>query len=66
MKQNPCEWATREAQMILHTSSAMVSVAMIEESFIEEVALELGPENEKFFLRRKWALRDTKEEEKPE
>jgi len=51
MKQNPHEQTTKGTQEIFHASSAMVLVAVIKESFIEEIALELGPENEKFFLR---------------
>lgn len=49
MKQNSHEWITEETQKILRASRAVVLVAVI---VVEEVALELGPENKKFFLRR--------------
>lgn len=38
----------KETKKIAHVSSAIVSVAVIQENFIEEVALELGPEADKF------------------
>ena len=38
-------------QKILYASNAIVSIAMIKQNFIDKVGLELGLEDEKFFLR---------------
>lgn len=51
MKQNPHEWTAKGTQKIFCVSSAVVLAAVIEESFIEDIALELDPKNAKFFLR---------------
>lgn len=57
----------KETQKKAHVSSAIVSVAVMQENFIEEVALELGPEADKFFKRlqrRKWASQGIEQERK--
>lgn len=40
-----------ETQKILYASSAIVFIAMIKQNLIDKVGLELGLEDEKFFLR---------------
>lgn len=42
---------TKQTQKMLYASNAIVFIAVIKQNFVDEVGLELGLEDEKFFLR---------------